>query len=354
MFAHRIRARRITRRNVPLAERCSFRIGGAAQFWAEPRSCTQLRALIEEAQRARIPLSLIGGGSNVLIADEGVPGLMLSLRRFRSLHTQTQRDGSVLVHAGAGLPVAALLDFCAHHALRGLETFAGLPGSVGGAAYMNARCYGRAIADCFHSARTLVLHPVRSRAKELPEVRKNAQDKRGECLGLDGGPFTCSSFQTVFARAGDWGYKRSPFQSPHGVELHAGRRLILSLCVRLTPGNPAQIRKHMQEKIADRISKGQFRFPSAGSAFKNNPAFGKPSGILIEEAGLRGTSCGAAQVAPWHGNLIINTGNATAHQVRTLLRVVRQRVFETHGVWLEREIIFSGESVRMTSSSRDS
>ena len=202
-------------------------------------------------------------------------------------------------------------EFCAEHGLTGLEDFAGLPGTAGGAVFMNARCYEKSISDILISASVLYFS------------EKGCTIKEYEC------------------RQEEWGYKRSPFQPQNKryAELNDDRPVIVSATFLTAQGDTALIRSTMESRIADRTAKGHFKLPSAGSVFKNNHAFGKPSGQLIDEAGLRGLQIGGAQVAPWHGNFIVNTGSATARDVMELIAIIQKRVKDRTGFKLEPEII---------------
>jgi UDP-N-acetylmuramate dehydrogenase len=177
-----------------------------------------------------------------------------------------------------------------------------LPGSVGGAVWMNARCYEREVSD--------VLEFV-------------------DYLDVDVGQ------RRLAMRHDDWAYKLSPFQAMRGVILRAG--------FRLAPAVPAKIEEQMQEHRKDREKKGHFLFPCAGSVFKNNRAFGAPTGVLVDSLGLKGRRIGGAQVAPFHGNIIINTGGATARDVLTLMELVENEVRIRLGFHLEREVLLVGE-----------
>ncbi|MDR3173154.1 MAG: UDP-N-acetylmuramate dehydrogenase, partial [Treponema sp.] len=191
----------------------------------------------------------------------------------------------------------------------GLEFLAGMPGTLGGALWMNARCYETSLSDI------------------LVET---------EILALNGEAGASPTEQRRVSRyAGDFGYKRSPFQ---------GRDwLILGAVLRTGAGDPEQIRREMAGHREDRERKGHYRYPSAGSVFKNNRDFGASTGRIIEELGLRGLRLGGAQVAPWHGNIIINTGQAGAADIRSLAELVAARVKAERGLELEQELLFVGE-----------
>lgn len=249
----------------------------------------------------------------MLISDDGIRGAVLHTCRLNKIRLIESTE-ETLVQAEAGALMQNLTEFCAEHGLTGLENFAGLPGTVGGAVFMNARCYENSISDVLISASVLYFSEKGCTIEEY--------DYRQE----------------------DWGYKRSPFQPQNKryAELSGNRPVIVSATFRTAPADTAGIHKTMESRIADRTAKGHFKLPSAGSVFKNNHAFGKPSGQLIDEAGLRGLHIGGAQVAPWHGNFIVNTGSATAREVMELIGTIQQQVKDKTGFELEPEIIFAG------------
>ena len=303
----------IMQKKVKLDVFTSFKIGGDADIYSMPSSLEELEAALAFVKTNRIPAILLGGGTNMLIPDEGIRGAVLhtrGLHAIRLLYT----GGAPLVEAEAGVLIEELTNFCVEHGLAGLEDFAGLPGTVGGAVFMNARCYERSISDVLNSVAVLY-------------------------FSEKGGIIAEHEY-----RQEEWAYKRSPFQPQNKrfAAFDGNRPLIVSARFKAEPGNKAAIRSKMEERIADRTAKGHFRFPSAGSVFKNNRAFGKPAGKLIDEAGLRGLRRGGAQVAPWHGNFIVNTGSATAKEVMELIEIIQNRVKEQTGFELEPEIIFAG------------
>jgi UDP-N-acetylmuramate dehydrogenase len=189
--------------------------------------------------------------------------------------------------------------------LSGLEFLAGMPGSIGGAVWMNARCYGQEIADALCETEIIDFSDTKPEPQRLP------------------------------AHKSEFGYKFSPFQNRDV--------LILSAAFQLTPDSEEKIRAEMDAHRADRTAKGHYRSPSAGSVFKNNTKFGKPSGQIIDELGLCGLRKGGAQVAPWHGNMIINTGGASASDIRALIDEVAAQVKAGTGFVLEPEVLFVGE-----------
>jgi len=320
----------------PMSAHTTFRVGGPADLLASPSNAAELVAVIDLFTINDIPVSILGGGSNLLVSDKGIRGAVVTLDAFNAsgrlheagsaparaatvLPSGTAGDPSpsgILVRSGAGASMKELTEWCLTESLSGVERFAGLPGSVGGAVFMNARCYERSVSDVFFAA-------------ELLHFRS------GGC-----------TLETRAFDPADWDYKKSPFQRRTGADpliLADDTLLILAATFSLQPGEGPKIREEMDGWIRDRELKGHFRFPSAGSMFKNNHAFGKPSGKIIDEAGLRGFRIGDAQVAPWHGNIVINAGTARAADLRALVEEVRERVFKATGFALESEVIIAGD-----------
>jgi UDP-N-acetylmuramate dehydrogenase len=266
------------------------------------------------ARREGLPVFILGGGSNIIVRDGGLSAFVVSLERLDGI---SYGDG--LLRAGAGTKVDAICEFCASGCLKGLSAFAGLPGTAGGAAYMNARCYGVSAGDLIDSVEYLNLDEIGV------EKQKTAD-------------FSLDNLVKVYHNKGEaWTYKKSPFQ--------AFSSLILSLSFRVEAlernvANEGRIRSENESYREDRRRKGHFEAPSAGSVFKNDRRFGKPSGQLIDEAGLKGLAIGGAQIAPWHGNFIINRGSATAEDIQMLVDRAKAAVCERTGFTLEPEVIF--------------
>ncbi len=296
--------------NEPLAPKSTFRIGGSARLYITPESPEQFESAVGAVRNADLPFFVTGGSSNVVFPDGQYNGAIISTKEIKEIYydsSETLADGSVLVTCQAGVPMATFVDFCTKKNLTGAEQFAGLPGTVGGAVYMNARCFDRSISDLFHS---------------------------GEYFSFQG---KASHRTKIEFNPADWDYKKSPFQNP------ADQRYITSATFRLTPARPDEhdrIVADCKKYIAERVDKGHFKYPSAGSVFKNNHAFGAPSGKLIDECGLKGLQIGGAQIAPFHGNFIINLGNATANDIKELVKKAQEAVKNKFGFDLETEIIF--------------
>jgi UDP-N-acetylmuramate dehydrogenase len=293
----------------PMAAHSSFRVGGPADCWIRPagEGFPEFVASLYAAAE-HVPVFFLGGGANILVADAGIRGIVVDMGGWAGevpLDGQggIPAQGALRFRAGTNLDIAA--GIASEAGLSGLEFLAGMPGSIGGAVWMNARCYGREIADVLTET-------------ELIDFSGN----KPQCLRLA-------------ADKSEFGYKKSPFQ---------GRDcLILSATFHLTSDDPRQIRGRMDANRKDREEKGHYRYPSAGSVFKNDQRFGKPSGKIIDELGLCGLQKGGAQVAPWHGNIIINTGGANASDIRALADEVADKVKAATGFTLEPEILFVGE-----------
>jgi UDP-N-acetylmuramate dehydrogenase len=290
-----------------LSAHTTFKVGGPADVWIRPSADVfedYAASLLTSARAEGTQVFILGGGANIVPQDAGFRGIVLDAGGYAGL--LAEEPGAATFAAGS--PVDAAVETAAIRGWGGFEFLAGMPGSIGGAVYMNARCYETSVSD--RLMETVVLE-------------------------LDDGVFRK---RAIPFRETDFGYKKSPFQNER---IGADRQtLILSAKFSICQRESAFIRDEMDARRKDRETKGHYRFPSAGSVFKNNRAFGKPVGKIIDELGLRGLSRGGAMVAPFHGNIIVNTSNATATDVRLLTDEVREIVREKTGFVLEPEIIF--------------
>ncbi|MDR0399755.1 MAG: UDP-N-acetylmuramate dehydrogenase [Treponema sp.] len=285
----------------PMDRHTSFKVGGPADLWLRPGGelfPPLVNFLLRRAGEEEIPVFILGGGSNLVVSDRGIRGIVLDTGGW----TGIKREGEGL-YVRSGTSVKEMTEFSAARNLGGLEFLAGMPGTLGGALWMNARCYETSLSDI------------------LIET---------EILDAEAG-----SIRRIGRRPGDFGYKKSPFQDR--------RTLILGALLAVSREDGGRIRRKMEDHLRDRELKGHYRRPSAGSVFKNNRSFGKPAGQIIDELGLKGLRLGDAQVAPWHGNIIINLGSASAVDIRSLTELVAARVEAGKGIALEREILFAGE-----------
>ncbi|MBQ8382793.1 MAG: UDP-N-acetylmuramate dehydrogenase [Clostridia bacterium] len=281
--------------DAPLAPYSSFRIGGSADFAVWPHTRAALLDLVTALRRLGIRRDIFGNGSNVLFADEGYRGVAIFTTKMNRI---VLRDGILWADAGAsftGLAVRAQSE-----GLTGLEFAYGIPGSVGGAIYMNAGAYDGEIAQVCYE--TTVYDPTQALLGGISEVAGDAQG---------------------------FGYRTSAFQSMEGAVILGGK-------FKLKPGDPAEIKAQMDDLMARRRDKQPLEYPSAGSTFKRAPGYFTAK--LIHEAGLKGASVGGAQVSEKHAGFVINRGGATAKDVLTLIGQIKERVWKYAGVAIECEV----------------
>ncbi|MDH7483864.1 MAG: UDP-N-acetylmuramate dehydrogenase [Spirochaetales bacterium] len=302
-----------------MSRHTTFCIGGPADLYLVPLTMEAFASSIELCNQYGVPWFLLGAGANILVGDRGIRGAVIDTSALADISVnetdlangtactaETVREPQVCLHAQTGVRIDTLAEEALIHGLDGLAHFYGMPGSVGGAIFMNARCYEHDIAE--HLTAAAIIRP----------------DGRIEYIN-----------PSDYA----WSYKRSPFQD--GGPLHGCA--LASASFQLPRGDRLMIAKTMREKLADRRVKHHFDYPSAGSVFKNNRSFGKPTGKLLDELGLRGRRIGNAAVSPWHANIFVNLGGATAREMRALIESTEELVFRSTGWQLEREVLFLGE-----------
>ena len=280
----------------PMARHTTFRIGGPADYFVELGSIEQIRAAIQVCREENLPWFVLGRGSNLLVSDKGYRGVILSI--YKDFQKTEIQGETVTVQAGVLLTTLSgkVLDA----SLTGLEFASGIPGTIGGAVVMNAGAYGGEMKDIVRKVTVL--------------------DQDGEVRTL-----TCGEMQ--------FGYRTSLAKKKGYIVLGAE--------LTLKQGEKEKIREEMQTLKAKRIEKQPLEFPSAGSTFKRPEGYF--AGKLIMDAGLRGAAVGGAQVSEKHCGFVVNTGNATAADVRELMRQVQGKVQEQFGVRLEPEVRFLGE-----------
>lgn len=279
----------------------SFRVGGPAELFIEVADWGDLFTLKSLAAEEGVGFTLIGGGANILVADEGISGITAATTGLKNIALS---DAGLCAEAGA--EISEVSAAAAEAGLSGLEFIYRMPGSVGGAVWMNARCYGVSISE---------------RLAWVDYLDEEGIERR------------------YLPRKEDFAYKRSPFQ-------RNGRGngwIITRACFSLPQGDPKVIRAAMDHHAADREEKGHFRYPCAGSVFKNNRDFGEPTGKLIDRLGLKGRRIGDAMIAPFHGNIIINTGEARAKDILALIELAEEAVYGAYGFKLEREVLLVGD-----------
>lgn len=289
--------------NAPMSRYTTLRLGGPADVLVQIASVEQLSSAYAAARDAGAEVRVLGNGSNLLIRDGGVRGLVLQLGELFSEVSDPVPlpDGRVALTAQGGATLQKLCNAAADHALSGLEFASGIPGTVGGAAYMNAGAYGGEMKDVVERVRHLT-----------------PAGEEGEAAG----------------EALQFAYRKSRYTG--------GRDIITFVEYRLAPGDPAQISAQMEDLMARRKSKQPYDMPSAGSVFKRPEGY--YAAALIEECGLKGRRVGGAQVSEKHAGFIVNTGGATCQDVLGLIGEIQREVFAQKGVRLETEVRVTGEA----------
>lgn len=280
--------------NEPMARHTTFRLGGPADVFLVPETADEVMAAVSAADRLGVNYLILGNGSNMIVRDGGLRALVISMEAMNAVET---RGDLLTAQAGALLSKVASEALAA--GLAGLEFACGIPGTVGGAAAMNAGAYGFDMAGVLTEARVFM-------------------DGRDQWLSRD---------------EMDYGYRKSKVLKQGGTVLEARYAL--------TPDDPARIRERMNEYNACRREKQPLHLPSAGSVFKRPE--GHFAGALIEQAGLKGYTIGGAQVSTMHAGFIVNIGGATAADVTKLIAHIQKEVLARSGVKLECEVRILGE-----------
>ena len=280
----------------PMAKHTSFFIGGPADVLAQPADEAELAALLKRAAEHAVPVTLIGNGSNLLVRDKGIRGLVIKLSNSFS---DMKALGNELTF-GSGISLAMASKKAASLSLSGLEFAVGIPGTIGGAVYMNAGAYDGEMAKVVTSVRVM--------------------DREGKISEL-------KASELAFA------YRHTALQN-------SGLIVTSVTCV-LQPDEADAIAAKMADFSQRRISKQPLELPSAGSMFKRPPGYF--AGTLIDQTGLKGYTVGGAQVSTKHAGFVVNVGGATAQDVLQLISDVQSKVFAAHGVRLEPEVLVLGE-----------
>lgn len=279
--------------NVLLTPFTTFKVGGPAEYFFQPQTNEALIHGVKTAATLGLPLTLLSGGSNSLVADQGIQGLVIKPR-----NDQTTVSGTAIT-AGAGLSLGRLVVICAKNGLAGLEFMAGIPGTVGGGVYGNAGWPSKALGN-FVTTVTVV-----TRSGELER----------------------------------WTAEQCRFQYRH-TRLKEEKAVVVDATFQLTSGDPATIRSTINTHIIEKNKHQPASDASSGCIFKN-PS-GQSAGKLIEAAGLKGKTIGGAQVSSVHANFVINTGTATAEEIVMLVSYIKQQIRDKFKIQLMEEINYLG------------
>ncbi len=281
--------------NEPMSQHTSFKIGGAAECFVEPSNAEELSAVLKVAEENAVPVNVIGNGSNLLVSDSGVDGIVVSTLKMKEIRLLDETH--IFAEAGASLTAVCL--FAKKNSLTGLEFAYGIPGSVGGALYMNAGAYGGEMSGVVESAISLSNGKIRER--KINELALS--------------------------------YRHSIYTD--------NNEIIVGVTFKLEKGNMEEIEEQMNTLMQKRKTSQPLEYPSGGSTFKRPEGY--YAAALIDECGLKGLSVGGAEVSRKHAGFVINRENATCSDVLALVEKIKESVFEQKGVKLETEIIYLGK-----------
>lgn len=282
--------------NEPMSKHTTFQIGGPADCFVMPATVEEAVAVIKTVNEYKVPLTMLGNGSNLLVMDKGIRGIVVNLNeKFAKI---SQKDN--IIKAQCGALMADVSKFAGEASLTGLEFAVGIPGSIGGCIFMNAGAYDGEIKNVV--------------------TKVTAIDKQGDLV-----EYTNEGAQ--------FSYRHSIFQD--------NENLILEVELSLQEGNKTDILAKMADLTNRRETKQPLEYPSAGSTFKRPPGYF--AGTLIDQTGLKGLTVGGAQVSTKHAGFVVNIGGATAQDVLDLIKEVQKRVYEAHGVKLYPEVKMIGE-----------
>lgn len=278
--------------NIPMSSRTSFKTGGNAELMVYPDNIHQLKTVLRVCKTNNVKTYIIGNGSNILVSDNGLSGVVIRLSNNFS-DISLVDDTTICCQSGASM--TRLCNFALEHGLSGLEFAYGIPGTAGGAAYMNAGAYGGEMKDVLIA-----------------------------CEHLD--------------RDGNEGsFKENELELGYRKSVYSDKDLIITkLVLKLKNGNPDEISALMNENLSKRKAKQPLEYPSAGSTFKRPEGYF--AGALIEQCNLKGYTVGGAQVSEKHAGFVINIGSATTDDILKLINHIKKTVYENKGVMLETEV----------------
>lgn len=280
--------------NEPMSKHTSFKTGGPAEIYIIGKTLEQIQEVLKYSNQNNIQLYIIGNGSNLLVSDEGIKGIVLKIA-VDNIET-LESDFGVLVKAGAGVKIMALAQILKKDGITGFEELAGIPGTMGGANYMNAGAYGKELKDIIVSTKA-----INKETGEIETLKNEEQELK---------------------------YRSSIFKNR--------KYIIIETMLNLQKGIPEEIERKMNDFLNQRKQKQPIEYPSAGSTFKRGEKF--ITAKLIDECGLKGYQIGGAQISEKHAGFIINKNNATSKDILDLIKYTKKKVFEKFGVQIEEEV----------------
>ena len=279
-------------KNIPLANFTTWRIGGPAEWIAQPKNIEEIKYLINWTNQKKIPCNIIGAGSNLLINDKGIKGLSICMRKFKGIKID-KKCGIIEVLSGEMLPTLARK--AAANGLHGLEWAVGIPGTIGGAVVMNAGAQEHCVSKYLESITALTL--------------------KGE-------------YKIIKGKDLNFGYRYSQLQNE--------RSILVSARLKLKSGHSEKIRQVTNENFNHRLKTQPYKAQTCGSVFKNPEPL--KAAKLIEELGLKGLRFGGAEISEKHSNFIVNANKASSYDVRELIKYIQKRVLNSYGILLETEV----------------
>jgi len=287
------------KKDVDMSKSTSFRIGGKADLLIKVKDTQELKYIVKYSNHNKIPITVIGNGSNLLVRDKGIRGITIQMD-FQKIEITKQEDEKVIIEVGSGVKLGMLAGILLKNSIKGFEFASGIPGTIGGATRMNAGAHG----------------------KEMKEIVQSTtyMDKDGNIKLLENEEM-------------NFNYRNSRFKNTDEI--------IIEATIELEKGNPEEIKGLMEEYRNFRKEKQPIDMPSAGSTFKRGSDF--MTAKLIDEAGLKGYKIGGAQVSEKHAGFIVNTGNATAEDVLNLIDYVIKVIYEKFNKVIELEVEVIGE-----------
>jgi UDP-N-acetylmuramate dehydrogenase len=338
-------------KDISLSRYTSFKIGGAAKYFCVVENNEEIKEALEFAGENKLKVFVLGGGSNLLISDEGFDGLVL---RIANCELRINDDKII---CGAGLPLIKLVSESVKNNLTGLEMMAGIPGTVGGAVVNNAGAFGKCMGDVTEGAEVFSVISNESASRRSSEKSVNLNTS----MLLDFSPMARNdNLQIASVKLNN---KECQFKYRSSIFKKEKKYIILNAVLKLEKGDEAESRKVIKEYLKLRIEKQPLEYPSAGSVFKNPalddehfkklikecPELNKiaknntiPAGWLIEELGFKGKKIGGAMISEKHCNFIVNTGNAKAEDVVILMSLIKQKVRNKFKIQLKEEIEYIG------------
>lgn len=282
--------------NESMAKHTTFRVGGKADMYVSVKSVEELSSLIKLARETDTPFTIIGNGSNILVKDKGIRGLVIEIGSGMSAH---ELKGN-MIYAEAGILLSRLASLALNNSLTGMEEISGIPGTLGGGIYMNAGAYGGELKNII---------------KTVTYIDEYGEEK------------------TVTADECEFGYRKSIFTS--------GGKYIVSAVIELSEGDRTEISEKMADYAKRRREKQPLSLPSAGSTFKRPEGYF--AGALIQESGLKGYKSGGAMISDLHAGFVVNYDNATSQDILDVIKHTQETVLNKFGVMLETEVKIIGE-----------